>query len=433
MGPWERVTRGSRQRCGVVVDGYSGGAALARELRRAGYDCVHVQSTLEIPPCYRRDFNADDWLATLVFAGEVDDLAARLREAFAPDFVSVGAHEGIWLADVLSEALGFPANGAAGRRLHLDKHLAAEALAVAEVPGPVTFAARTVEEGIAGAARIGSWPVVVKPINSAGSDGVSCCLDPADVERACRALLGNRDALNQINETLVIAQWVSGPAYATQTISVDSRHFLVAVLEFCKRPSPVGGDIYDCFRLVSPTRRALWEQLEAYARRYLDALRFTTGPALGEVMLTDEGPMLIELNARLAGAGTGSCAEIEAALGHTHASAYALRLCDPEAFIRRFEIPFCMATQVWFVSIAAFEHGVVGSLAGLARIESLPSFSAHVWKPELGDLVRPCVDQLTIPALVVLSDRDEAVVRADYEQIRSLELDDVFGLREAPR
>lgn len=143
--------------------------------------------------------------------------------------------------------------------------------------------------------------------------------------------------------------------------------------------------------------------------------------------------MLIEINARLAGAGTGSCAEIDAALGHNHASACAQRLCDPQGFLRRFEAPVAMSRHVWFVAVATFEAGIVGSLAGLSRIESLVSFSGYVWKPRRGDALRPCVDQQSIPALVVLSHQDEAVVRADYEAIRALEATDVFGLKERRR
>ncbi|WP_437945325.1 ATP-grasp domain-containing protein [Sorangium sp. So ce296] len=418
---------------GILIDGYSGAAALPRALRRFGYECVHVQSMREIPRDYLSAHRAGQWREALVFTGDVDGLAARLREEFAPAFVAVGAHESIWLADVLSEALGLPANGEIGRRLYLDKHLAAEALAAAGVPAPLTFAATTVAQGLESAARIGSWPVVVKPINSSGSDGVSFCHGPADVERACRALLGERNLCGQINEKLAVQQFVSGPAYATHTVSLDGHHVLVAVFEFVKRTGPLGGAIYDCFRLISPDQHESWRELYHYSRRCLDALHVKTGPVLGEIMLTAQGPMLIEINARLAGAGTGSCAEIEAALGHSHASAYAQRLCDPQGFLRRFEAPMTMSKHVWFVAVAALEAGTVNSLAGLSRIESLVSFSDFIWKPGLGDALRPCIDQQSIPALVVLSHQDEAVVRADYEAIRALEAADVFGLKEERR
>lgn len=418
------------QRTAVIIDGYSGAAALPRALRRLGYECVHVQSMREVPRDYLPAHRAGQWRENLVFTGDVEGLAARLRDEFAPAFVAVGAHESIWLADVLSEALGHSANGELGRRLHLDKHLAAEALAAAGVPAPMTFAATTVAEGLESAARIGSWPVVIKPINSSGSDGVTFCHGLADVERTCRALLGTRNLCGQINEKLAVQEFVSGPSYATHTVSLGGHHVLVAVFEFAKRTGPLGGAIYDCFRLISPARHELWRTLDDYSRRCLDALHVKTGPALGEIMLTEQGPRLIEINARLAGAGTGSRPEIEAALGHSHASAYAQRLCDPEGFLRRFEAPVTLSKHVWFVAVAAFEAGIVSSLAGLARIESLASFSDYVWRPGLGDALRPCVDQQSIPALVVLSHPDEDVVRADYEAIRTLEAAGVFGLKE---
>ncbi len=421
------------QRMAVIVDGYSGATVLPRAFRRFGLECVHVQSMREILSAYLSAHQAGQWRENLIFTGDVDDLAARLRDVCTPAFVAVGAHESVWLADVLSEALGFPANGEIGRRLHLDKHLAAEALAAAGVPAPLTFEATTVSQGLENAARIGSWPVVIKPINSAGSDGVSFCHGPSDVASACRALLGARNLSGQINEKLAVQQFVSGPAYATHTVSIDGHHVLVAVFEFLKRLGPAGGILYDCFRLVSPNRHELWRELHDYSRRCLDALHFKTGPALGEIMLTEQGSMLIELNPRLAGAGTGSRVEIEAALGHNHASAYAQRLCDPQGFVRRFEAPMTMSRHVWFVAVAAFAEGTVNSLAGLTRIESLTSFSDYVWKPALGDVLQPSINQETLPSLVVLSHPDEAVVRADYETIRALEAADVFGLKEKRR
>lgn len=418
-------------RTAVLVDGYSGAAVLPRIFRRFGYDTVHIQSMREIPRDYLEAHRAGagQWQKNLIFKGDVDELVARLCAEFSPAFVAVGAHESIWLADALSGALGFPANGPAGRRLHLDKHLAAEALFAAGVPAPRTLAATTVAEALESAAGIGAWPVVIKPINSSGSDGVSFCHHPADVEQAGRTLLGARNLCGQVNDKLAVQQFVSGPSYATHTVSVAGHHMLVAVFEFIKRTGSAGGAIYDCFRLVSPSRRELWEELHEYSRQCLDALHVQTGPILGEVMLTGQGPRLIEINARLAGAGTGSHPAIEAALGHSHATAYAQRLCDPAGFLRRFAAPLTLSRHVWFVAMAAPEHGTVGSLAGLARVESLASFGGYVWKPGLGDALRPCVDQQSISALVVLSHHDPDVIQADYEALRMLEVQDIFGLR----
>ena len=86
------------ERTAVIVDGYSSGAGFARELRKFGFRCAHVQSDYEVPRVYRYTYNPDDYAITICFPKCIEKNIEVIR-AFNPQFIIPGSESGVELAD----------------------------------------------------------------------------------------------------------------------------------------------------------------------------------------------------------------------------------------------------------------------------------------------------------------------------------------------
>jgi biotin carboxylase len=208
------------------------------------------------------------------------------------------------VAGVLSSSEYFVAVAArAARRLRLpgpdpaavdrcrDKRRQRAALACAGVPVPAWAAAGTPRQAAAAASAIG-FPVVVKPADGTGSRGVRLCRDAAEVAGHAAALLAaGRDERHQPSlPAVLVEEYVAGPEFSVETFGPA----VAAVTAKHLGPHPwfveTGHDV--------PAGPG---PLEATAVAAIGALGLGFGPAHTEIRLGARGPVVIEVNPRLAG------------------------------------------------------------------------------------------------------------------------------------
>ncbi|MEU4333467.1 ATP-grasp domain-containing protein [Micromonospora lupini] len=174
---------------------------------------------------------------------------------------------------------------------------AAQRTALAAQPYSLRFAeCHDVESAVAAAANLGD-DVVVKPRLGSGSEGVRACNGPDEVARWAARLLSvthNERGL-PVEPGILVEERVHGPEFSVEILDgvvcgVTAKH-LGAPPSFVE----TGHD----FPAPLPARDVV--ALSAAARHACDATGLTTGPAHVEVRLTRRGPVLIEINPRLAG------------------------------------------------------------------------------------------------------------------------------------
>src|SRR5437764_15454989 len=105
----------------VIVDDYAPSRRLAPNFRSAGYECVRVQSTVDVPAVYRSTFSLADYTANIVHSGSFRRTLQEV-EKYRPIAVVAGGEIGVELADALSESLGLPTNGTALSAARRDKY-----------------------------------------------------------------------------------------------------------------------------------------------------------------------------------------------------------------------------------------------------------------------------------------------------------------------
>merc|ERR1719272_745570 len=129
-------------------------------------------------------------------------------------------------------------------------------------------------------------------------------------------------------------------------------------------------------KLPVPADSAEAQLLIPYTRGVLDAIGIKNGPTHGEVMMTADGPCLVEMNCRAHGS-SGAWAPLAKALtgGYSQVDATVDLFLD-EARFREippvFPSPFRAMGQI--VDLVSMTAGRVTGTPGLDKIRELPSF-----------------------------------------------------------
>jgi hypothetical protein len=406
-----RFTRGAA----VVVDAYSTGARLAPRFAAAGMPVLHVQSSPNLPEFYARAFRAGDFVENVVHEGDLEATAARVA-AHDPAFVVVGAEPGVPLSDALSERLGLPSNGSALSAARRDKNAMNEALRAAGLRTAEALKTGDVADAVAWAADRGGAPVVVKPLDSAGTDGVVICRDAAAIEAAFAASLGRPNALHGANEELLVQELLEGTQLFVNSISWEGVHHVSEVWRDNKLRRGANF-IYDYEELL-PRHGEQQDQVVPYVEAVLDALGIRFGPAHTEVMLTATGPVLVESGARMHGSVPD---EIVDRCTPSHQTLTAEAYLDPHAVARRAQRPYELVAGAYCVMLISQHEGTIASDEGLREIEALPSFAGTISMLGPGDQLKKTVDLFSCPGIIYLVDPDRAQLKADYDRIRELD------------
>jgi len=416
----------------VIVDGHSTGRELRRALAERAVECLHLRSTSELPAPVARSFDPSRYDADLGHLGTPEAAAIALA-ALRPDAVVAGSEWGVLYAEAVAERLGLPTNRPALRTARRDKFEMIEAvrahgLLAAE---QVCVGGRTA--AVAWATARGRWPVVVKPLDSAGSDGVTICRSSEDIEAAFDSTLGRENFMGSRNKKLLVQEYLPGPQYIVNTVSAGGRHYVTDV--WAMTVTLRGGRVVPgAIRLLDP-RAARPAALIDYARKVLDALGIVDGAAHSELKWTPRGPALIETGARLMGAAMDE-PSYRAADQRTQADVFAGVLTDSPAECDRL---FARGTYERRSHIAKVlfnfgSDGEVAATAGLDRLELLPSFHAHYRALGHGARVWKTADWLACGGIVYLVHDDATQIERDIDTFRRWESNgQLYGVRARGR
>jgi biotin carboxylase len=367
----------------------------------------------------------------LQFHAEVDEAetleasAFRLLEACGGlrlEAVVVGGESGVTLADALSEFLRLRTNGTAfgfRRNKSVQQRLVKRSglRAVREV-------CTTVWQDVELFLQSEPLPVVVKPVESAGSDGVKLCRSCDEARSHFHHLMNSQRAVGAQNAAVLCQEFLSGTEYVVDHVSCDGVHKTVMVWRYDKRPA--NGSQFVYFGMVpEPADSSLAKSLITYVRGVLDALGIRHGPTHGEVMLTRDGPCLVEMNCRCHG-GDGSFVPLARALtgGYTQVDVALDSFLDKARFQSIPQIPpspFKAGGQE--VIMVCMNAGLVLNTPGFNAIEKLSSFCSLETTTRPGCHVKRTVDMFTGLGSAILLHEDPEIVSRDVATIRQMELD----------
>ncbi|MEV0375351.1 ATP-grasp domain-containing protein [Streptomyces sp. NPDC050636] len=410
----------------VLVDAYTSGKYLPPEFAALGAELVHVQSTPELMPSMPAP-DLSVYQANIIHS-DIEKTLVQLEDR-APVCVLAGQEPGVLLADRLSERLGLPTNGTALSNARRDKYWMGEALRTAGLHCAGQLKSGDAEALVRWAEETADYPVVVKPLNSAAGDGVYVCGTAQQVRSAANAILESETIYGDINSEVLAQSYLQGTEYVVDMVSYGRRRYVCGVWEYKKRLLPSGRNIYDRDCLLSADEGPALE-LIPYVEKALDALGVKFGPTHAEVILTPEGPALVEVGTRIAGNMHPAFHDLCA--GANQATLTALAYLNPGKFIseyggrqyRKQREAICCTTSTELSGVVeSIDWQVVEHVSDLETVARLDL------KIEPGGSIQPTVDLYSSTLRIFMSGSTMDEIERDCRQIEELK-DRVYRIRE---
>jgi cysteine synthase A len=226
---------------------------------------------------------------------------------------------------------------------------------------------------------------VVKPVDDSGSNLVLLCHDHEQVAAQAGRVLSVRENVRGMPTArrVLVEQYARGPEFSVELFGRSGRTDLVGVT----RKSVTGGPHFVEHRHLfpAPLDPAVTDALADAARQAVRAAGMTLGATHTEVVLTDDGPAVVEVNPRLAG---GMIPElIRLATG--------VELLEQQLRVAAVLPPDLAPLDTGHAGIAfllAPHLGVLRAVDGVADAEAVPGVAGVTVTAEVGATVRPPVN-----------------------------------------
>lgn len=441
-----------RQEAIVIVDPYSSGMSMAEKVLQRGFLCVCVYSdTLEVTQeriAHVPSDLASKFLAIIYHDGEVERkderkalqyTVAALNRLKNIDVVGVfaGAETGVLLADKLSEHLNLITNGTNGSAARRNKYLMGEVVrsaglrAVAQVQATKwSQVEKFIAEELEPVFKIngGNFKVIVKPVESAGSDDVMLCHSMDEVKAAFGNIQGKINALGLENQATLVQEYLEGTEYVVDTVSRNGVTKVVALWEYDKRAVNGASFVYYGVLLRAAPDGSVLAKVADYVLKVVRALGIAHGPAHAEVIVERGEACLVEIGARCHG-GSGSYLPIVMpCLGYNHVDAALDSYLDAEAFERLPERPKELKLHGCEAMLVSHEAGKLAGYPGHEDLANLSSTASIIWYTHVGEELSITIDMFSTPGSVIMVHADEDQLNCDYARIRELEKKGLFAL-----
>merc|ERR1719181_1199750 len=297
----------------VVVDPYSSGRYLVQELAERGIKMIAVRSS---------DLLADFWheqLERQYFEEVIDpqdmEITANYLKTKNIRAVVPGSEPGVMLADELADALGLPCNGAETSEWRRHKYSMQERLRDVGVRCIRQIYSRDLDEILAWSRS--NYPVVIKPAMSGGTDGVYFCDNDDHVRAAYAENIGKLNVNGEANDDLLVQEKLVGTEYIIDCVSHEGKHVVSAIWKYWAIDLSHVQSVFKRTVELLPCSGEVQDELVPYVFKCLDALELKHGASHSEVIMTKDGPCLVETGARMHGLKGPKMVELATGLG-TH-------------------------------------------------------------------------------------------------------------------
>lgn len=407
----------------AIVDPFSTGKWLAPGFAQRGWSCVAVLSGT-VSPEFLRGLCASDFAAVVLAQDGLEALAAELS-ARGVQHVVAGSEWGVNLAEDLADYMGFPGNDPLPGRPRRDKYRMASLVREKGLRAPLSLKVMSSDDLDSALDQFTTWPIVLKPTSSGGSDGVCFCESRQQAREVFDVLLGDTNVLGLTNDSVLVQERLVGQQYFVNSVSIDGRHHIHEIWRD-DRIFVTGKPVYDR-QVLLDAAGPVQAQLQPFVRHVLDALGVRNGPAHTELCVDEHGPALIESGARLEGSVTPSGPV--SATGTSQVALTVERYTEPEEFAARIGTGYKLDMRLAVVCLVAPRDGAIDADV-LDTIRALPSvYCGSALELPDGMPVSRTVDLLTSPGHIYLLAHNSESLEGDYRAIRELETNGLY-LRE---
>lgn len=282
----------------LIVDPFSTGKLYAPLLNARGVECIAVISTPHLPKHFTNDLITENFKTVYVW----HEALLNTFKTIAPNAVIAGCETAIYLTDYLTEKLGTRGNTRSTsdlRRNKLCMQLALEQRGLANIASQLLDSRARIGDVVASLDESTSY--VVKPLNSAATEGVVFARGRNEVESALKnAAWQQANDLGEINLGFIVQPFIAGPEYVVDMVAFEGAYVVASVCRYTKTAKNGSTFVYEGLDTLDPQAEHLKPLLD-YARRAAAALHIQVGPIHMEIIWAEDGPVMIEAGGRLHG------------------------------------------------------------------------------------------------------------------------------------
>ncbi|RMO78454.1 ATP-grasp domain-containing protein [Pseudomonas syringae group genomosp. 3] len=405
----------------IIVDAWSGGKYLIPAFQALGYFCIHIQSEF-VPTVFENDNNlaATRSDVHIVHNGDVEILVGALN-IYKVKAIIAGSEGAVSLADNLNEIFGLAFKNsynlsiARRNKFHMQDRLAQNGLD--SINQKIVTNIKELREWLAQNER---RPVVLKPVQSAGTDGVFICHGIEDAENALNIILAKKDLFGDANLQVLCQEFLDGEEFVINGIACQGQYFFTELWRSQKKQRD-GSPVYDVQYLHYQNDTG-FSTLTNYTTKVCQSLGFSNGAFHAEVMITPRGPVLIEIGARVAGGADPYI--VEECLGHSQISKLVQAVIHPQIFLRELhqQHDFTGHRRAAYIFMISPNTSKVLRTPekNLIAIPGVVSVNYHY---DVGDIQKVTKDLLSSPGLIIAIQDDKLLLDETIDKIRRVESD----------
>lgn len=268
------------------------------------------------------------------------------------------------------------------------------ALEAAGLPNPIFCEVFTLAEARDSAVSIG-FPLIIKPADANSSKGVQVLNSLDDLQKAYDSAFPHSPS-----ETVLLEEFMEGEEYCVDGLVYQGQYILGGITGKERAPLPHRFDtgIHMPPRLSS----AEYDTIDTCAFEALQAIGFANGTFHLEIIVTADGPRIVEIAGR-PGGGRIPTDLIPLAYGMDFmADSLRIALGEDAESAPQYE----RAVALYWLKA---EPGIVTEISGVDEARALSGVKELVLHPQVGDTIAPIVDCVTRDAIgYVLCEADTA-------------------------
>lgn len=400
----------------VIVDAYTTGRFLAPLINANGYSCIHIQSCKNVIPAYAPTFVSDNFINNIIYIDNIKPILEYLK-SFEVVGVIPGAETGVILADMIGNLIGlYSVNNPKLSYARRDKYQMVNCLEKHQILHARSFKSNDLNMIINFVKDYEKFPIVIKPLSSSGSHGVKVCHDMPDLINGFKEIMDSENVFNELNTNVMIQQFLDGQEYIVNTVSFKGKHKVIDIWR--KYKNHVDGlPINDYSEIVEPLEK-VYTELSSYIYTVLDALEIRFGAGHSEIIVTKDGPILIETAARLAGSIDPSA--VNEVIHNNQVSSLVYSYINSENFIQSQSVQK-ISKYARHVFLTSSRDGKITNQPNLLPIINLKSFHSISFRFEKGHTLVKTTSLADFPGFVYLVSKDKKQVESDYTTIREYE------------
>ena len=253
------------------------------------------------------------------------------------------------------------------------------------------------------------YPIFAKPVHGCGSLGVSKLFNETDVIKYLEA---------NTHSSVLLQEYLKGREYFIDIVSHHGQHY-VSFVGVYKKDNINNVPVYNYAEIVplnSPESKAII----IYIKKVLDSVGWENGLSHNEIVFTDKGPVLIEINGRQSGAHNYINKMACYAYGRDQFDILIDCICNNETAKHEYHPEEIELPR--YICLNNFKDNRVMKEFKFEKINKLPSYKEHSIFVKMGEKLPLAKSLADVVGNVMLVNKNKQQLEIDYTIVYNMML-----------